>query len=115
MALNTPVTWLVAYDISDPRRLNRVHRLLKAKGVPVQFSLFAVLDSAQGILQLKTELAGLIDTESDDVRIYRLPQTPSFVTIGLPLLPEDLLLFTDGGTDIACRIQPRQGRHDCRP
>lgn len=112
MALHTPVTWLVAYDISDPRRLNRVHRLLKEKGVLIQYSLFAVRDSAQGILRLKTELAGLIDTKADDVRIYRLPQTPSFVAIGLPLLPEDLLLFTDGGTDIACRLQAHQRSHD---
>lgn len=96
MAVNTPASWLVAYDISHPRRLSRVHRLLKETGVPVQYSLFTVRDTARGILRLKTELAGLIDTRQDDVRIYRLPQTPSFVAIGRPLLPENLLLFTDG-------------------
>lgn len=112
MALNTPASWLVAYDISDPRRLNRVHRLLKEKGLPVQYSLFSVRDTAQGILRLKTELASLIDTKADDVRIYRLPQTPSFVAIGRPLLPDDLLLFTDGGTDIACCLQAQHRHHD---
>lgn len=113
MALNTPVTWLIAYDISNSRRLNRVHRLLKEKGVPVQYSLFAVRESAQGILRLKNELAGLIDTKADDVRIYRLPQTPNFVAIGHPLLPEDLLLFSEGGTDIAGRLQTQPHKKSC--
>jgi CRISPR-associated protein Cas2 len=32
--------YLVAYDIRDPKRLRAVHRLLKANGYPVQYSVF---------------------------------------------------------------------------
>ena len=34
--------WLVCYDISDKKRLGRVFRFLKKKGVPVQYSVFLV-------------------------------------------------------------------------
>lgn len=105
MALNAPCLWLVAYDIADHKRLARVHRLLKQEGVPVQYSLFALRDTPQGVLRLKAKLADLIDPKDDDIRIYRLPERLSYVALGATILPEDLLIL-GGPDDFAAKAKP---------
>ena len=39
MAQHTPASWLVTYDISDKKRLTRIHKALKKEGIPVQYSV----------------------------------------------------------------------------
>lgn len=52
--------YLVCYDISDPRRLHRVHQIMKGYGVPWQFSVFFCklknLDRARMLSALHTEI-----------------------------------------------------------
>ena len=83
--------WLVCYDIRDPKRLGRVFRLLKKNGVPVQYSVFLVHASGRQIHKLLLELSQKIDPRSDDVRAYGLPARPQFDTIGLSMLPTNVL------------------------
>lgn len=78
---------LVCYDITDPRRLGRVHRLLKQRGVPVQYSVFLVLASPHHIRALMAELRRLLDVHTDDVRCYALPFRLEIVTLGPQMLP----------------------------
>jgi CRISPR-associated protein Cas2 len=92
MALNAPRSWLIAYDITDPRRLGRVHRYLKGEAVPIQYSVFATNTSANGIRRVRDALENKIDPRRDDVRIYLLPQSLDISHIGLSFLPEGLLL-----------------------
>ncbi|MCY0873191.1 MAG: CRISPR-associated endonuclease Cas2 [Acidithiobacillus caldus] len=92
MALNESRSWLIAYDIADPRRLARVHRYLKGEAVPVQYSIFAAATSANGIRRVRDELAKRIDPRRDDVRIYLLPRSLDISHLGQPSLPEGLLL-----------------------
>ncbi|AWP22295.1 CRISPR-associated endonuclease Cas2 [Acidiferrobacter sp. SPIII_3] len=92
MALNARRSWLIAYDIADPGRLNRVHRYLKGEAVPIQYSIFATNASANGIRRVHDALAMQIDPRRDDVRIYLLPQSLDISGIGSSFLPEGLLL-----------------------
>lgn len=92
MALNEPRSWLIAYDIADPRRLGRVHRYLKGEAVPVQYSIFAANTSANGIRRVRDGLAKRIDPRQDDVRIYLLPCPLNISCLGQSFLPEGLLL-----------------------
>lgn len=88
--------YLVAYDIADPRRLGRVHRLLKKEGLPVQYSVFTVVMKRPRLLRLLARIEQLIEPREDDIRCYRLPSVTESMTLGRQFFPEDVVLFTDG-------------------
>lgn len=82
MALNQTREWVVAYDISDPRRLGRVHRLMLKNGVPMQKSVFTAMMTPLEARKLRDKLAVLIDAKADDVRMYPLPAKPEITRLG---------------------------------
>jgi CRISPR-associated protein Cas2 len=64
---------LVAYDIADDHRRERVSMLLSGFGPRVQLSVFeAMLTRATDEEELRRGIRELIDPEEDQVRIYRL-------------------------------------------
>jgi CRISPR-associated protein Cas2 len=60
-------TFLVAYDISDPKRLNRVARLLCGRGWRIQRSIFLCRLNARNLVELRAELNEVIDSRNDQV------------------------------------------------
>lgn len=80
-------TFVVAYDIADPRRLARVHRFLKEHAYPVQYSVFLGTFSEPALNTLLEGLAKIIHPRKDDVRAYPLPTTPDIESLGRPVLP----------------------------
>jgi CRISPR-associated protein Cas2 len=96
MADNQAQLYLVAYDIANPKRLVRVHSVLKKQGLPLQYSVFTVVIKRKALLRLLSVLAALIHPGQDDIRCYRLPSTTDMQTLGKQLFPEDVLLFTNG-------------------
>ena len=75
MALTAKRSWIIAYDISDPKRLGRVYRLMCKRGIPQQRSVFRATMTTNEARRLLRELAALIDQHGDDVRMYPLPAT----------------------------------------
>ena len=65
-----PDWYLIAYDIRDPRRLQRLHRALRAEALAVQRSLFLVAGSVPVVERLLDRLETLIDPRVDDLRAY---------------------------------------------
>lgn len=90
MSQNAPASWLVTYDISNPRRLGRVFRALKKEGIPVQYSVFLVQTSQARMGAIMTRLATLIHPAEDDVRAYRVPTNTWQATLGQSILPTDV-------------------------
>lgn len=88
--------YLIAYDIADPRRLGKVHRILKKQGLPVQYSVFTVVMTRPRLLRLLECIEQKIEDKKDDVRCYRLPASADAVTLGKQYFPEDVMLFTGG-------------------
>lgn len=60
-------SWLVCYDISDPRRLRRVALACEDYGVRKQLSVFLVRVSATQFERLRGRLYEIIDRERDQV------------------------------------------------
>ena len=64
--------YIVAYDISDPRRWRRVFRLMNGYGEWVQLSVFQCRLSRRRRIELKFALAEIIDHAQDHVVILDL-------------------------------------------
>lgn len=95
MALNETRTWLIAYDITNPKRLARVHRYLKTIAVPVQYSVFAAEENEPGIRRIRDMIAQEINPKTDDVRFYPLPNNLEIYHYGRRTLPEGLQILSD--------------------
>lgn len=74
--------YLVCYDIREPRRLARVYKLMKGRGLHIQYSVFHCRLTWPNLLELKASLAGLIDERVDDIRIYPLPAEEKVIIMG---------------------------------
>jgi CRISPR-associated protein Cas2 len=87
--------YLVSYDITDPRRLAEVHRYLKKRALPLQYSVFLAHANERVIGAMLSDLADLIRPSTDDVRIYPLPSECQAVTLGSQSLPHGVFIFPD--------------------
>jgi CRISPR-associated protein Cas2 len=63
--------YLLAYDVSDPKRLRKVHKTLTAWGKPVQYSVFRVRSSSRELERLRFELTKLLEPD-DRLLVIRL-------------------------------------------
>lgn len=64
--------YLLAYDISDPRRLRRVHGVAKTYGYPLQYSLFVCdLDDIE-LVSLERDLSAVIAHREDRISVFDL-------------------------------------------
>ena len=110
MALNQIRNWLIAYDISEPRRLRRVHKLLCQHAVPVQYSVFAARCSPAKAGVIRGSIATLIDKRADDVRLYPVPEPAHLFVYGRKALPEGLRLLEEAPSiTLACLTSTHVG------
>jgi len=66
------VLYLVAYDVCDPRRLNRVCRFLTGFKVGGQKSVFEIWATDGELRQIRAELDELMDADEDRLHILAL-------------------------------------------
>jgi CRISPR-associated protein Cas2 len=107
-------TWLIAYDVRDPRRLTTLHRALKKQALAVQYSVFVGRFTRRGIRHLIATINSII-TEQDDVRLYPLPQRPDWVFYGRSALPEAVYLLEQGLDALAPTPDPREQSNHRQP
>lgn len=79
--------YLIAYDITSPRRLARMHRYLSRIGAPIQYSIFYVTLDERALERCLAEAASLIDPREDDLRCYPLPERGLRQRLGKATLP----------------------------
>lgn len=112
--------WLIAYDIADPRRLGRVHRLLKKVAVPIQYSVFLAWLNERQLRWLVEQLRSRIRVCEDDVRLYHLPVVAELTVLGRQWMPDGVHLFRNGvavqgmGASIASENPLPRGSFDLR-
>jgi CRISPR-associated protein Cas2 len=61
---------IVAYDIAEPRRLNRVAKVLKDYGIRVQKSIFEVDVDARAFGEMKARIEEVIEAAEDGVKYF---------------------------------------------
>ncbi len=63
------IRYIVSYDISDDKRLRRVHRTMKGYGDPLQYSVFRCdLSASERILMIEA-LSKIINHREDQVML----------------------------------------------
>jgi len=88
------VQYVVAYDISDPKRLRKVYKALCDFGDPLQLSVFECQLNSKDVLLLKDKLSRIVDRNEDQVLFVRLGPVEgrsdkAFETLGLTFRPRD--------------------------
>lgn len=79
--------FLFAYDITQPRRLQRVHRYFTQAAVPIEYSVFFASEGLRKALEILSGAVELIDESSDDLRCYPLPKRGLRARLGKATLP----------------------------
>ncbi len=59
--------FLIAYDISDPKRLRRVIKIMEAYGERLQYSVFLCDLSGVELVRWQTEILEVVDLAADSV------------------------------------------------
>lgn len=67
-----PRRWLVAYDVREDHRRERVARLLSSYGDRVQYSVFIIDARVAKLIRLRTALTTLMEVEDDSILIADL-------------------------------------------
>jgi CRISPR-associated protein Cas2 len=67
-------SWIVSYDISDPKRLRKVAQCCESWGYRRQYSVFLCRVSPTEFVKLKRRLYDLIDLEQDQILFIPLCQ-----------------------------------------
>lgn len=68
-------TYIVTYDVCEPKRLRRTFKICKAYGRHLQLSVFECDLSASDLVKLKRELDDVINNAEDQVLFIELGPT----------------------------------------
>ena len=60
-------TYVVTYDVSDPKRLRQVFKTMKGYGDHIQLSVFRCELTHRALVELRAKLAGIIHHGEDQV------------------------------------------------
>lgn len=84
-------TYIVSYDISDPKRLAKVAKVCRDFGERLQKSVFVCLLTHADLVILRARLGKVIDMGADQVLLIRLGTAPEEATtitsLGRPYVP----------------------------
>ena len=94
--------FVIGYDISNPRRLLRVHHEMCKHASPLEYSIFLLVGSDAAKDRCLQEIDALIEPQDDDVRCHALPGRSFQGRIGRANLPAEIL-WTSLPAAIACR------------
>ncbi len=68
-------TYIVCYDIADPKRLRNVFKKMRAWGDHLQFSVFECQLRSVDLVRLRADLAEIINHDKDQVLFVDLGPT----------------------------------------
>jgi len=92
MAVSGARCWIIAYDITAPRRLRQVHAYLVKHAYALQYSVFLAACTERQLERILAGLDGQIHQKLDDVRAYPLPEGAEPVCLGVMYTSDFVLL-----------------------
>ncbi|MEF8703566.1 MAG: CRISPR-associated endonuclease Cas2 [Candidatus Accumulibacter sp. UW26] len=85
------LAFVIGYDISNPRRLMRIHRRMCRHASPLEYSVFLLVGSTADKDRCLAEIATLLRPREDDVRCYPLPARGFQGRVGRASMPAGIL------------------------
>lgn len=104
MANNQRQSWLIAYDIRQPARLQRVHKYCARLGHALQYSLFVADLNPDEVEKAKEEIAKRADADYDDVRFYALGNDPEGAWLGPLPGDDDIVIHGSPSANLAAKL-----------
>ena len=91
---NSKRLFVIGYDISNPKRLNKVYKAMCKYATPLQYSIFVLNGTTKQCEKCLETMTAIINPEEDDFRCYVFPQYGLKSRIGSPSLPTGIV-WTD--------------------
>ena len=66
--------FIIAYDVTSPSRLQRLHKALCEYALPIQKSVFLLMGSEAQFAKCRQKAEQIIDSSKDALRFYALPE-----------------------------------------
>ena len=88
--------YIIAYDITDDSRLNRVRHFLKGYSTGGQKSVFECFLTPAEVREAMQELRRLIEPSEDRVHIFIMDARSRTHTLGVAIQPKDPSFFYFG-------------------
>ncbi len=88
--------YLIAYDVCEPRRLNRVRELLKGYSTGGQKSVYECWCTPAELTEIQNSLRDLIVADEDRVHIFAMDGRSRPHTLGIAVPPVDPEFFYFG-------------------
>ena len=108
LSLGTPVmTYIIAYDIADPKRLNRVARFLERWALRCQKSVFLFKGTEVALGELLEDLTPILKLDEDCVQAWRVAtdqsDTGKILGTAATLYPASAVLHVGKPLLVECR------------
>ena len=84
--------FIIAYDVTSPSRLQRLHKALCEYALPIQKSVFLLMGSEAKFAKCRQKAEQIIDSSKDDLRFYALPERGIKIALGQAPLPDGIYL-----------------------
>jgi len=94
--MESRLLYIIAYDIADEKRLNRVRHLLKGYSTGGQKSVYECFLTESELNYLVEELSYLIDERFDRIHIIQVDRRARIYLLGIALPPKDPAYFYIG-------------------
>jgi len=88
--------YLIAYDISNDKRLNRVRNFLKGYSTGGQKSVYECFLTYGELKHIEQKIVRLINEEEDRVHIFTMDRRSRTHTLGIAVQPKDPEYFYIG-------------------
>lgn len=80
-------SWVIGYDVTNPKRLQRIYREMLRHATPIEYSIFLLTGSERDCQNCIEQVKAMIDENSDDFRCYPLPANALQLRLGKATLP----------------------------
>jgi len=67
--------FIITYDISDPKRLKKIAKLIEKDALRIQYSVYILYEATkEEVTALLEQVCKIYDEKYDDIRVYKIKQ-----------------------------------------